>query len=357
MLQAVWDITIELAPWLILGAAFAGAMHALLPPGFTAKLLGGRGAVWKSVFAGIPLPLCSCAVIPVGIGLKRQGASDGASVAFLVATPQTGVDSILVTAGVLGWPLAIFKVATAMITGLVSGWFTDAIVEKKPTLPVIDTPGGSRRPESFAGKFRDGFDHADDLVKSIWKWIVIGVVLSAAITTWVPSDLLAGLGAYGGAAAMGAALVLSLPLYVCATASVPIAASLVAAGLPLGAAIVFLMAGPATNVATVGAVYRGLGARALTAYLSTIILGSLAGGWLFQAWFDSSGYTLNQVAPVHEHGHAAAWWETVAAAALIVWIGWCAVRDLAPTPQSDEHCHDPGGAGETTAKKPCCHGE
>ena len=111
MLDAIWQISLELAPWMIFGALVAGAMHAFLPTRFVSSWLSGKGAVWKSVLVGIPLPLCSCAVIPVGIGLKRQGASSGSAVAFLVATPQTGVDSILVTAGVLGWPLAIFQSA------------------------------------------------------------------------------------------------------------------------------------------------------------------------------------------------------------------------------------------------------
>lgn len=325
MLEAIWRTTLELSPWLLVGTALAGGTYAFLPRSFTRRLLGGRGAVWKSVLVGAPLPLCSCAVIPVALGLKRQGASDGAAVAFLIATPQTGADSVLVTAGMLGWPLALFKVATAIVTGLAGGWLTDAVTPRRMTLPIIDAPTPAGQPSGLAARLGEGLRHADALVRSIWVWLVVGVVVSAAITTWVPADWLGGLGAYGGAAAMAAALAVSLPLYVCATASVPIAASLVAAGLPVGGAIVFLMAGPATNAATLGAVYRGFGWRALAAYLGTIVVGSIAAGLLYEAFFPGLEVGAAATQP-HEHG--AAWWELASALVLAAWVAWCAARDL-----------------------------
>jgi hypothetical protein len=325
MLHALWQMTLELAPWLLAGTATAGGLYAFLPRGLARRLLGGRGAVWKSVLVGVPLPLCSCAVIPVALGLKRQGASDGAAVAFLIATPQTGIDSVLVTAGLLGWPLALFKVATAALTGLAGGWLTDAVTPKRFSLPIVE-PGESDGPEGLVARLRAGATHADDLIRSIWKWLVVGVVLSAAITAFVPMDLLTGLGAYGGLAAMGAALVVSLPLYVCATASVPIAASLVAAGLPVGGAIVFLLAGPATNAATIGTVYRGLGWRALAAYLGTIVVGSVAAGLLYEALFIAAVFTPGAATHAHEHG--APWWAVASAVGLVAWVLWCAVRDV-----------------------------
>lgn len=328
MLEAMWRMTLELAPWMLLGAAIAGAMAAFVPRSVMQRLLGGKGAIWKSVLLGVPMPLCSCAVIPVGLGLKRQGASDGAAVAFLIAAPQIGVDSVFVAAGLLGWPLAILKIMTALITGLVGGWLTDAITPKRFSLPILDSTTGGETKPSFAARVRAGFVHADELLRSIWKWLVVGVVVSAAITRFVPESWLAGLGAYSGAAAMGAALAVALPLYVCATASVPIAASLAAAGLPTGAVIVFLMAGPASNAATIGAVYRGLGWRPLVAYLSTIIVGSIAGGMFYDAWLGGAGPTLAMTNHHHHHEHGSgAWWEITAAAVLMAWITWCAARD------------------------------
>ena len=118
MIQAMWEVLLSLAPWMLLGMAIAGILHVALPRGFVRRHLGGRGGVAKAVALGVPLPLCSCGVIPAGLGLKRDGASDGAAVGFLISTPQTGVDSILVSASFLGWPFALFKVLAATITGL-----------------------------------------------------------------------------------------------------------------------------------------------------------------------------------------------------------------------------------------------
>jgi uncharacterized membrane protein YraQ (UPF0718 family) len=336
VLEAMWRMTLELAPWMLLGAAIAGAMAAFVPRSVMQRLLGGKGAIWKSVLLGVPMPLCSCAVIPVGLGLKRQGASDGAAVAFLIAAPQIGVDSVFVAAGLLGWPLAIFKVVTALISGLVGGWLTDAITPKRFSLPILDSTAEGEVKPSFAARLRAGVVHADELLRSIWKWLVVGVVVSAAITKFIPESWLASLGAYSGAAAMGVALAVALPLYVCATASVPIAASLAAAGLPTGAVIVFLMAGPASNTATIGAVYRGLGWRPLVAYLTTIVVGSIAGGMLYDAWLGNNDLAISGSSHHHHHEHGGAWWEVAAAVALMGWIAWCALRDVW---KSESACH------------------
>lgn len=330
LVREMWAVTLEFAPWLLLGSAIAGAMHAFLPDGFLQRKLSGRWGVLKAVGLGVPLPLCSCGVIPVGLGLKKQGAGDGPAVGFLISTPQTGVDSILVTASLLGWPLALFKVVVALVTGLVGGWLTE-LVSPKPvaigmSLPVIDpttTPPRSRLRDSFV----EAFNHAEELLQSIWRWLVVGIIISAALSVWMPPDAFTGLARYGTLAAMGVALGVSLPLYVCATASAPIAAALVASGLPLGAVLVFLMAGPATNAATIGAVYRGLGPRPLLIYLTTIIVGSILGGLLFEQWFSTD--LSAPLAHVGHHSHPTAWWAIASATLLIAWIlrfAWCDLR-------------------------------
>ncbi|MEN1679494.1 MAG: permease [Planctomycetota bacterium] len=325
MAEAIWTVWLALAPWLLVGAAVAGALHALLPPGLLRRKLAGRGGVVRAVLFGAPLPLCSCGVIPTGLGLKKQGAGDGATVAFLISTPQTGVDSILVTNAMLGLPLTLWKVFCAVVTGLVGGWWANAVGAttagevSDAASPETDAAG---RPGVWEGVL-----HAVEMVRSTWLWVLVGVLVSAALTVCLPAQSLAALGEYGGLPAMLAALVISLPLYVCATASVPIAASLVAAGLPTGAAVVLLMAGPATNVATIGAVYRTLGAKQLTVYLTTIIAGSIVGGLLFEWLLPGQGPS-NAIATHAHHQHGEGLWATLSGCALAALFVWFAIERL-----------------------------
>lgn len=318
-LGAMWEVTLELAPWLLVGAAVAGVLHVILPPGFVHRNLRGRSGVLKAVLLGVPLPLCSCGVIPAGLGLRRDGASNGASIGFLTATPQTGVDSVLVSASFLGWPFAVFKVASALVLGLVAGAWTDAVDPGDEGAPAPETSEAPKR------TWRDGVSHGLELIQMIWGWLVFGVVASAAITTFVPAEAFAALSGHGGLLAMAATLLIALPLYVCATASVPIAAALVAGGFPPGAALVFLMAGPATNLATLGAVRRAFGGKALAIYLTTIGVGSFGLGWAFD-------FVIGAGADPHalhgSHAHAAGLPAIAAAVVLIGMLAWFAVGDL-----------------------------
>jgi len=317
--QEVWAVLLELAPWLLVGAGVAGLMHVLLPHDFVRRHLSGRGGVLKAVGLGVPLPLCSCGVIPAGLGLKKDGASDAASVGFLISTPQTGVDSILVSAAFLGWPFALFKVGSAFLTGVIGGWLTDAV--GGPTKPLLSDDPGEEAAHADGG-VSGLVAHAMDLLQAIWGWLIVGVLVSAAISLWVPEAVFLELAGAGGILTMLAVLLISLPLYVCATASVPIAAALVAGGMPPGAALVFLMAGPATNVATIGAVHRGFGARVLTIYLLTIIVGSVSLGMAFDAVLPQTG------AIMQEHGDHSAWWAVGSAAILLVLMARFAAQDL-----------------------------
>ena len=317
LLTAIWDILLELAPWLLLGMVFAGLLHVLLPRNLIQRQLRGRAGVFKAVALGVPLPLCSCGVIPAGLGLKRDGASNGSAVGFLISTPQTGVDSILVSASFLGWPFALFKVGAAFVTGIVGGLLTDEVAGQ----------GEIEAPESCASSgdqrgIRQGLDHAMEILGGIWRWLVIGIVASSAISIWVPSGSLATFTTLGTIGLFVAVLAVSVPLYVCATASVPIAAALVESGMPTGAALVFLMAGPATNVATIGAIYRGLGKRSLAVYLATIILGSVAFGLAFDFLLESAPITL------HAHHEHATWWALASAIVLLALMAYHAVGEL-----------------------------
>lgn len=361
-LSSLWQVLLELAPWLLFGSIIAGVLHVILPTNFIRRHLRGRWGVLKAILVGVPMPLCSCGVIPTGLGLKKQGATDGATVGFLISTPQTGVDSILVSASFLGLPFALFKVFSAALTGLAGGLITD--LAGSPTHSTNTSKHehnhghGHNHSHGHAHDhghkhshdhddhqncghshdhghshdlladeaprtWKSGAHHALELLQTIWGWLLFGVILSALMGAYLPEGSLSYFASYGGVLAMLAVLAISLPMYVCATASVPIAAALVAGGMPTGAALVFLMAGPATNVATIGALYRALGTRNTVIYLSTIIVGSIALGMGFDFVLEAGN-----TATAHHHHHEGAWWETLCAMTLIGLIVWFAWEDL-----------------------------
>jgi len=314
-LESLWHILLNLGPWLLIGAGVAGLLHIVVPQGTLATRFRGYGGIGRAVLWGVPMPLCSCSVIPAGVGLKQDGASDGSSIAFMVSTPQTGVDSILVSAAFLGWPFALFKVAAAGVTGLAAGALTERFGGPRVELPTPPqaSHGDARSP------LRRGLEHADELIYSIWGWLVFGILTSAAISTWLPMDALTPLAVGSGAALAGLLmLAVSVPLYVCATASMPLAAAFLHAGLPASAVLVFVMAGPATNVATVGAVKKAFGSRVLAIYLATVIVGSWTLGMLF-------GPYLPMKAALSHGEHAMGWFElggAVILGALLLRYAW-----------------------------------
>ncbi len=279
---ALWQVLLELAPSLLLGLLIAGLIHVYLPTGFIHRGLSGPNltSVMRASLVGVPLPLCSCGVIPTALGLRNEGASKGATTAFMISTPQTGVDSILVSAAFLGWPFALFKLAAAFVTGLVGGALVNRLTEPDPPRAQEGLDADARdRPRGPYAVLRYA---VFDLLGAIDLWILAGVVVAALIPVLLPADFFASQAWSQGIWGMLVMLAIALPLYVCTTGSVPIAASLIAAGLPAGSALVFLMAGPATNVATFGAVYRTLGSRILVIYLATVITLSLGFGLLFE---------------------------------------------------------------------------
>ena len=316
---------LELAPWLFVGTVMASLLHIWLPKDFINRRLGsgGPGSVLRAVVFGVPLPLCSCAVIPATISLKKEGAGQGPALGFLIATPQTGVDSILVTASMLGWPFALFKVIAALVTGVVGG----VLVDRKELANVSD----KQKPDTCCHDHDD--DHVItswrkalnyglyDLLYPIWGWLVVGVIASAVITTWVPEDQFIGL-AEAGIWTLLLTILISMPLYVCATASVPVAAALVISGFPEGAALVFLLVGPATNIATIGAVYRLFGTRVLVIYLLTVVVGSVSFGMVFDTFWALETTT---VLMIHQHHSLGA---SACAVLLTGLLGWFGIRDL-----------------------------
>lgn len=323
-LLSVWYLLCELSPWLLLGMFLSGLLHVVLPSTFVRRELQGFSGVLKSVAIGVPLPLCSCGVIPTGIGLKKDGASNGAAIGFLISTPQTGVDSMLVSASFFGWPFAVFKLVSAAMMGIAGGVWIDA--KREPVSNAIDSEAGTAEHSHGGSEARSWgqlLPHAIDMLRSIWVWLVIGILISAAINLFDIQPLTAEINRWGLLPAMLLVLVFSIPLYVCATASVPIAAALVGSGLPPAVALVFLMAGPATNVATMGAIRANLGTRSLVIYLSTIIMGSMVAAYLFDSLISVPAV----VGGVHVHD-VTAWWAQISAGIVLGLVGWFGIEKV-----------------------------
>ena len=330
LIAACWSFLCQLSPWLLLGLVLSAALHILLPADFVRRRFHGRLGVLQAVAIGVPLPLCSCGVIPAGIGLKNDGADDGSSVGFLISTPQTGVDSILVSVSFFGWPFAIFKMLTALVLGVLGGWLTNSVSNSQSSkAEVNDSPGLPIAQSCCSGNHEHAHEdtntawwirawrHCLEIFDSIWLWLVIGIFVSALIDVAIPDEWIAKAGGLGTWGAMLLVLLVSVPLYVCATASVPMAAALVAGGFPPAAAMVFLVAGPATNASTIGAIFGRFGIRVLAIYLSVIVLGSLVFGWLFDYLLVA---TVSETTGVgHAHGSLV---ETLCSIAVLGLVGF-----------------------------------
>lgn len=281
-LEEFWNVMGEMAPFLLFGFLMAGVLYVLISPRTVEAHLGGQGIlpVAKAAIFGIPLPLCSCGVIPVAASLRRHGASRGATAAFIIATPQTGVDSILVTFSLMGGIFAVFRPLAALVSGMMGGW----LVGRAGGARDAETPGASGGQQSHCagesaggkvlGALRYGFV---SLPRDIAKPLIVGLLIAGAISAVLPDDYFQGL-LGGGIGEMVVMMLVGIPLYVCATASVPVAAALIAKGISPGAALVFLMTGPATNAATVATVWKLMGRRGALIYLATVALTALASG-------------------------------------------------------------------------------
>ncbi len=371
MAGGAWNMWVELAPWLCLGLVTAGLLKSVIPNSLVKKWLGGKGisTVLKAALIGTPLPLCSCSVLPAAIQLHRSGASPGATVSFLIATPENGADSLSMSWGLLGPGMTLVRLCGATLSSMIAGILASFWVNRQSNgsadakdgsphplsisqspsqatiglstglLRVIDTssvasiapaasidrvnsiehmnaasPGGanagsdccSSKPEAKPTESRwqqvvQGVKYAfTRLLFDISGWLVLGVVIAAIMQQWIPADVAGHWG--GGPLTMLAMLVISVPTYVCATASTPIAASLLAAGLSPGAVLVFLLAGPATNFSSAGIVRRELGNRAVAAYLIGVVGVTFLVGLTVDWLLPGLGHQTRQ----HLHDHASA---------------------------------------------------
>lgn len=271
----------ESAPYLLLGLFLAGIIRMLVPDTWITKFLGEKSSVVTAAIIGTPLPLCSCSVIPTAIGIRRAGASKASTASFMVATPETGVDSIGVTFALMGPVMAIARPISAILSAIMAGslvrlWDTE-------TPPIAEEAvhsccgGGKKKELGFWEKMKKAVVYGyGKLLSDFMGWLLIGISFAALIQTFVPPTLLSEYG--NGIFAMLLAVVISIPMYICATASTPVAAGLMLSGISPGAALVFMLTGPATNIATLMVVKNELGTRSLMGYLTGVIVTALAMG-------------------------------------------------------------------------------
>lgn len=351
-LQNFWDLFVLSAPWLLFGLVVAAMMKVWIPMDWLQRQLGGEGVkpIIKGALLGAPLPLCSCGVIPAAMQLHRGGASKGATVAFLSATPETGVDSISVSYVLLGPIMAVVRPVAAILSAITSGLLVGQASKERPapstastsccaskkadsvTNTVTVTPSEPEKATSCCAskktvvttpptawqKTKEGLQYSmGKLLGDFYQWLLIGLFFAALVQTWVPMDTLAQ---YGSSVwTMLLMVLISVPMYVCASASTPIAAALMMVGISPGAALVFMQAGPATNIATISVVYNELGKRALAAYLFGVIVMSVLFGLLLDAglaYFDLSVVGALQ----HQHSVLPMWFELAAALVLALLI-------------------------------------
>ena len=312
----------EMSPYLLLGFLSAGLLRVVFPRQMITRYMGQNNfrSVFNASLLGVPMPLCSCGVLPAGIGFYRNGASRGPTISFLISTPQTGVDSILATYSLLGLPLAIIRPVVAFFTGLLGGVLGNATERNSNGGKDIESKSEEHYERSVKELFRYGFV---ELIQDISKWLLIGMLVAALLAVLIPGDFFTST-ISSEYLAMLLMIAASVPLYICATGSIPIVAVLLMKGMAPGAALVLLMAGPATNIATMAVIGNTLGKRSLWVYLGTIIGGALFFGILVNELLPREWFTGAMPSIAHLHDHQTGWfkWASSAILALLIMNGY-----------------------------------
>ena len=311
-LNNFWMLLNSIAVFILIGVIIAGVFKLLMPDAFIKKHLGQHNFMSniKAAVLGIPLPLCSCSVIPFISALRKSGASKSATQTFLIATPITGADSIMATYGIFGWVFTLFRIVSSVIIALVAGLLTLFFVKEDDSKPEQESQIKAQEDLSYPfgkplnisvvkeGNKKSAFQLVmsyafDDIYKDIARSLMIGVIIGALIVTFMPENLSNYISS-NQLLNYVLVLVVSMPLYVCATASIPLGLSLLATGFSPGAAFIFLTAGPATNTITMSVVLKTLGKTSLIIYLSSVLIGSLVFGFIF---------LINNYQLIFEHQH------------------------------------------------------
>jgi len=294
----------EMAPYLLLGFLFAGLLKGFFPADRVVRFMGRRNfrSVFNAAVLGVPMPLCSCGVIPTAISFFRNGASRGATTSFLISTPQTGVDSILATYAMLGLPFAVIRPVVAFITGIIGGMANNLFVKGQEEVQGYKTVVGGEH-LTFVQKIKQILTYGfGELLEDILKWLLIGLAAAAFLSLVIPDSFFSQ---YVGNQWIEMLVVLAAaaPMYICATGSIPLAAVLLMKGMSPGAALVLLMAGPATNIATMMVISKTMGKKTFFVYLGSIIGGALLSGFMVNTFMPADWF---MVSHMHHHSHSEA---------------------------------------------------
>lgn len=337
------QLSAEASPWLLLGLIIAGLMKAWVPTKILSQHLGhGKQAIVKAAFIGAPLPLCSCGVIPVATELRRSGASAPATSSFLVATPETGVDSVSVSYALLGPIMAVYRPITAVLSAIITGLLvttakepkvsvhesksccTSKVEQQAPKSTCCSQQNKIKSP-TIADKTLSGLRYgATQLVDDLIKWLAIGLLFATLVKTFIPTSFLLSYGS--GLSAMLVMIAMSIPMYICATASTPIAAGFIMAGISPGTALVFMMAGPATNISTLGVIRNEMGTSVLIRYLLGISMSAIGFGLLLD--FALTSFAID-ISKQMQHSHELLpEWFGILCSAIIVFLAIKPLRKL-----------------------------
>lgn len=311
-----------MAPWLVFGFLMAGIIAVWIPRSWVNRMMGGSsglGGILRAVAIGVPLPICSCGVLPIAAGLRKHGAGKGPTAALLVSTPQTGVDSILATYALMGPVFAVARPVAAALTGIVGGMVVSAVGgEDAGNVAVEEAPVASRGFKAI------WFQAYRRLLGSVAKPLAIGLAISALVTVLVPDNFFAEAFRGNDWLAMPVMALVGFPMYVCSTASIPIAASLILKGVSPGAAFVFLMVGPAMNAMSLTTVSALVGRKAAIAYLLTILVGAILCGVVINLIPGAASATTLAASA----GHSLSWIHWTSAAFLAVMMVYNLARPL-----------------------------
>lgn len=310
----------EVAIYLLFGFFVAALLHIFFPESIIKRHLGKAtfGSVIKSTLFGIPLPICSCGVIPVAASLKNSGASKGSTISFLVSTPQVGADSFMITYSLLGWFFGVFRIVASVITAFWAGIVVN-IIGKNEVDRVLPMSVREDK-ETITDRARSVFHYVEyELLGSIANALIVGFVIAGIIAAFIPDGFFE---MYMGSEflSMLLMLVVGIPMYVCASASTPIAASLIMKGMSPGAALVFLLTGPATNAIGISAITNIVGKKSTVAYLVVISVASILLGYLLNLFASTFG--IQNVIMLHQHELLPQWLKLTGSAGLTLMLGW-----------------------------------